>query len=73
MKTSFKNSIILLHKPNPEVNQIWEDKQGRLIRIYHKNIYDNVYHCEYENGHKFGMSLSWFDGETYKYIGIINL
>lgn len=53
--------------PAPEVGQIWKtDSTGREFTIHaiEKHPAYTMYHCEYNDGGRFGLGSAWFDGTS---------
>lgn len=68
---TFNSKNIYPHVPNPKINQIWENEHGKLVKIVKANKAGPSYNCEYENGETVSIGGAWFDGKTFRFIGVI--
>lgn len=75
MKTTFLNKKIRIISPLPKPNQVWFNHTNQdLFKVLQVgDLHNNpVAVCEKENGYRFSMGYSYFDGYTNLYIGTLD-
>lgn len=68
----FRGLEVVTVEPKPEVGQVWLTTRGSLIKVtgFWNGDLTKVF-CESEDGSRFVMGSSWFDGVSYKFVGVV--
>ena len=68
----FQGHEVVTREPEPDANQVWLAPTGNLIKVvgFCEGNLNNVL-CMNEIGTLFTIPRQWFDGSTYRLMGII--